>query len=253
MNVIFIGAGNLATNLAHAMHEAGVPVLQVYSRTAESAKRLASLIGAPWTTSLSEVRRDAQVYIYALKDSVLRDVVEQIDAPTALHLHTAGSMAMDVFDRQTKPHAGVLYPFQSFSKQRLVDFRTLPIFLEARQEADYELINCLAAQISTEVYRADSHTRKRLHLAGVFANNFTNCMYRIGGEILAETGIPEKVLLNLIDETAAKVHTVSPRDAQTGPSKRWDENVMADHLSLLPDAQLQEIYRLISANIHAHA
>lgn len=251
--VIIIGAGNLATNVANAMHQAGVEILQVYSHTAESANALSTLIGGvPYTTSIAEVRLDADIYIYALKDSILKSIVEQVDAPKALHIHTAGSMGIDVFDEQ-KPHAGVFYPFQTLSKQRLVDFSTLPIFIEARNEEDLMSLKALANRISSEVYVADSAKRERLHVAGVFANNFTNCMYRIAEEILADTGIPSKVLLNLIDETAAKVHSVSPREAQTGPSKRWDENVIAKHIKQLPTEELKTLYRLISANIHAHA
>lgn len=251
--VIFIGAGNLATNLANAMHRAGIEILQVYSHTAESAMRLTSLLGScSFTNDLSAIRCDADVYIYALKDSVLTDVQAQIHAPQALHLHTAGSMPLSVFDSD-KPHAGVFYPFQSFTKARLLSFDTLPIFLEARMPEDYPALESLAGMITSQVFHADSAVRKRLHLAGVFANNFTNCLYRIGGDILRETGIPESVLLNLIDETAAKIHTIPPLEAQTGPSKRWDENVMAEHISLLHDDDLKQLYTLFSKNIHEHA
>jgi len=253
MKLVFLGAGNMATNLASAFHAKGIGITCIYSRTEASAKALADRVGASYTTTLNEVPQDADVYFYALKDSVLRDVLMQIKAPAALHLHTAGSMGIEVFEGTGKPRCGVLYPFQTLSKDRILDFSSLPLFVETLQEEDFSVVEQLARTISSEVYPADSEVRRRLHLAGVFANNFANCMYAIGGEILAETGLPEHVLLSLIDETAAKVHSIPARQAQTGPAKRYDENVMQKHLELLPTEDLKEIYRLISKNIHEHS
>lgn len=262
--MIILGSGNMATNLAHAFHKEGVSISCIYSHTAQNARSLAEQIGCAWTDSLKEVNRyvtlelqetgvGKNVLIYALRDAVLRDVLMQIDAPDSLHLHTAGSMGIEVFKGTGKPHSGVLYPFQTLSKDRVLDFRKLPVFIEAVSASDRDVINGLTRVISDEVYDADSATRRKLHLAGVFANNFANCMYAIGGEILQSAGLPEHVLLSLIDETAAKVHSIPARQAQTGPAKRFDENVMQAHLDLLDDPNLKEIYKAISVNIHAHS
>lgn len=262
--MIILGSGNMATNLAHAFHREGVSISCIYSHSAENARMLAEQIGCPWTDSLEDVNRyvageqlqpdgvGKNVLIYALKDSVLHDVLLQINAPHALHLHTAGSMGIEVFEGTDKPHAGVLYPFQTLSKNRILDFHKIPVFIETVSTSDHEVTNGLARAISNEVFYADSATRRKLHLAGVFANNFTNCMYAIGGEILQSAGLPEHVLLSLIDETAAKVHSLPARMAQTGPAKRYDENVMQAHLEMLEDPNLKEIYKAVSKNIHAH-
>ena len=256
--MIILGSGNMGTNLAHAFHKAGVRIDGIYSYTLVHAEALAAQVGVEQVTSdLADVnawlRRlpDATV-LYCVKDSVLQDVLARIDAPEALHLHMAGSMGVEVFGAD-KPHAGVLYPFQTLSKDRILPFDNLPVFIEAVREADLPTIRELAERISHKVYQADSATRERLHVAGVFANNFSNCMYAIAGEILRPTGLPEDVLLSLIDETAAKVHTIPPREAQTGPAKRYDENVMQSHLALLDDPNVREIYQAVSINIHAHA
>lgn len=243
----------MATNLANAFLRKGVSIACIYSKTEASASRLGEQVGAAWTTDLKAVARDADVYIYAVKDAFLREVLMEIDAPQALHLHTAGSVGVEVFEGTNKPHSGVLYPFQTLSKNRILDFAHIPILVEASKAENTERIRQIASIISEEVYDADSECRRKLHLAGVFANNFTNCMYAIGGELLRETGLPEKVLLSLIDETAAKVHEVSPKEAQTGPAVRGDQAVMKAHMDLLPDDNLKEIYRLISENIHRRA
>ncbi len=258
--MIILGSGNMATNLAHAFTKAGVRIDCIYSRTLEHARELAEQVGVEQYTDSLEVVRSSlqkvtenQVVLYCLKDSVLGEVLEQIDAPEALHLHTAGSMGVEVFEGKNKPHAGVLYPFQTLSRQRVLDFTELPLFVEALDPKDLPEIESLAKQISHKVYPADSETRRRLHVAGVFANNFTNCMYAIASEVLRPTGLPEDVLLSLIDETAAKVHSMPARQAQTGPAKRSDNNVMNKHLELLADPELQEIYKLVSKNISEHA
>ena len=231
MNIVIIGKGNVATNLDYAFRKKGIACQMVSSRE-----------------GLDELPQ-ANVYIYAVKDEALASVVAQVQGrERSLHLHTSGTMPITVFG-EDKPHAGIFYPFQTFSKARLIeDFSTVPVFFEARGIDDISAVYSLALTITSHVYEATQHDRERLHVAGVFTNNFTNLMYTMAAELLQNTHIPFKALLPLIDETAAKVHTLSPRDAQTGPARRGDENVMNHHLSLLNDEQRQ-VYQLLSAAI----
>lgn len=228
MNIVIIGQGNVATNLDYAFRKKGIACQMVSSR--EGLDRLPA----------------ANVYIYAVRDEALPSVVAQVvGVGKALHLHTSGTMPITVFGND-KPHAGVFYPFQTFSKARVIeDFSTVPVFFEARGIDDISAVYSLALTITSRVYEASQHDRERLHVAGVFTNNFTNLMYTMAAELLKNTHIPFSALLPLIDETAAKIHTLSPREAQTGPARRGDENVMNHHLSLLTEEQ-QAIYRLLS-------
>lgn len=231
MNIVIIGKGNVATNLDYAFRKKGIACQMVSSR--EGLDQLPQ----------------ANVYIYAVKDEALASVVAQVQGrERSLHLHTSGTMPITVFG-EDKPHAGIFYPFQTFSKARVIeDFSTVPVFFEARGIDDISAVYSLALTITSHVYEATQHDRERLHVAGVFTNNFTNLMYTMAAELLQNTHIPFKALLPLIDETAAKVHALSPRDAQTGPARRGDENVMNHHLSLLNDEQRQ-VYQLLSAAI----
>ena len=231
MNIIIIGQGNVATNLDYAFRKKGIVCQMVSSR-----EGLDSLLAA-------------NVYIYAVKDEALAAVVEQVKGKEkAMHLHTSGSMPISVFG-DDKPHAGIFYPFQTFSKARVIeDFSTVPVFFEARGIDDISAVYSLALTITSHVYEATQHDRERLHVAGVYACNFTNLMYTMAAELLRNTHIPFSALLPLIDETAAKIHTLAPRDAQTGPARRGDENVMNHHLSLLNDDQ-KAVYRLLSEEI----
>ena len=228
MNIVIIGQGNVATNLDYAFRKKGIACQMVSSR--EGLDQLPQ----------------ANVYIYAVKDEALASVVAQVQGrERSLHLHTSGTMSITVFG-DDKPHAGIFYPFQTFSKARLIeDFSTVPVFFEARGIDDISAVYSLALTITSHVYEATQHDRERLHVAGVFTNNFTNLMYTMAAELLQNTHIPFKALLPLIDETANKIHTLSPRDAQTGPARRGDENVMNHHLSLLNEEQRQ-VYQLLS-------
>lgn len=241
MNIVLIGQGNVATNLHHAFALKGLRTRMVSSR--EGLDNLPA----------------ADVYIYAVRDEALPSVIQTIAEEskkstnthlrTALHLHTSGTMPISVFG-DALPHAGVMYFFQTFSKAKLIDdFSQIPVFVEGRQIDDLSAIFTLAQTLTPRVYEASQHDRERLHVAGVFANNFTNHMYALAADMLKDTHIPFQVLLPLIDQTAEKVHHLSPHDAQTGPAKRRDEQVMNHHLSLLNTPEQKQLYTLISQMI----
>lgn len=259
MDIVFVGAGNLATHLSQALLRAGHHILQVYSRTEESASELASRLDCPWTTSLEHVSRMGQIYIFALRDAVLQqvalrlyEILRENPCPgrldcgsSALFVHTAGSLSIDLFPTLRR---GVLYPMQTFSKHKPVDFKHIPVFVES--PTDLKLLRRIGEEISDSVYELDGSDRQYLHLAAVFACNFSNHMYNLCDQILAAHNIPFDVMLPLIDETARKVHQMAPSQAQTGPAVRQDENVMRHHLDLLDDLRMKEIYRLLSTDIY---
>lgn len=251
MKIVLIGAGNLATHLGKALHAAGHDMVQVFSRTMQSAETLASLLDAEPLTDIAQVRDDADVYIFSVKDSALEQLISQLcGGEKKVFLHTAGSMPMSVF-RGKALHYGVLYPMQTFSKQREVDFSIIPCFIEANDEFALKQIEGLAGQISHRVFQLSSEDRKYLHLSAVFACNFANHCYAASQELLQQHGIPYDVMLPLIDETAAKVHGMTPKEAQTGPAVRYDENVIGKQIQLLENQPyFQKIYDCMSKSIH---
>ena len=251
-SIVFVGAGNLATALAKALYYKGFRIEQIYSRTVESARMLAHKVEASYTTHLPDLYPDADLYIVALKDSALIELLPQIVAhkKEALLVHTAGSIPMSVWQGETSRY-GVFYPMQTFSKLREVAFDEIPFFIEARQPEDVELLKMIASVLSKKVYEADSEQRKSLHLAAVFTCNFTNHMYVLAAELLKRYQLPFDVMLPLIDETAMKVHSLEPHKAQTGPAMRYDLNVINNHLAMLAgDAEMQQLYEQISQSIH---
>lgn len=252
VRAVIIGSGNVATQLAPELQRAEVAIVQVYSRTREHAEALAALLGCEATDQLSEVKRGCDLYLFALKDDALAQVIAAMPATGGLWLHTAGSMPMSLFEGATERY-GVFYPLQTFSKGRRVEFNDVPFFLEANSDRDLILLKQLAERISDRIYFLPSEKRKYLHLAAVFACNFTNHLFAMAEKVLEEQGIPLAVMMPLIQETVDKIYTLSPREAQTGPAVRYDEEVMNRHLAMLGDAEQREIYRLLSKHIHKAA
>mgnify|MGYP000023641969 FL=1 len=250
--IIFIGAGNLATHLSSAMKEQGYNIIQIYSKSLKNAKILGSFLSCDYTDDLHQINDTADLYIFSVKDTALQECIRSVKPNKALWVHTAGSIPLSVFEPHAKRY-GVFYPLQTFSKNKKVNFSNIPFFVEANSEKDTTLLTDMALKISQDVRVISSEQRKYIHLAAVFACNFTNHMYAISEKLLKEHGLPFDILQPLIQETADKIKKISPVTAQTGPAVRYDENVMNKQLSLLEDDQLKEIYRLLSKNIHAFA
>ena len=235
MRIVILGAGSVGTNLHHAFSLKGIKTELIHARPL-TASQPPEGGEAPQPPKGGDVP-EADVYIYAIADQALREVVSKIHAPKALHLHTSGTMPIEVFG-EDKPHSGILYFFQSFSREVLIDeWSGIPCFISGRNIDDIAAIYSLAQTLTSRIYEANQHDRERLHIAGVFANNYTNLMYRIAADILQDTQIPFEALLPLIDNTAAKVHKMKPADAQTGPAQRGDKAVMEHHLDVLKAPQ----------------
>ena len=254
MNIVIIGSGNLATQLSLALVEAGHHICQVYSKTDSHARELAEKIGCGYTTDIDKIDKNADIYIISVKDDAISEIADKIchKAGNAVFVHTAGSINMDVFKGKAQ-HYGVLYPMQTFSKNRKVDFRPIPCFLEASDDDTLNVIHTIAESVSDNVVLADSAKRKKIHLAAVLACNFTNHCYRLAEKVLQEEQIDFNLFLPLIDETAKKVSVLSPKQAQTGPMMRWDMGVMQMQIDLLGDERTKQIYRLMAESIHNDA
>lgn len=249
--VVFIGAGNVSTSLAYAFSNAGWCIAQVYSRTINSASALANLYSSNAINSLSEIEYSANLYIIAVPDSSISEIVDLIPSVNGVVVHTSGSTPLSVLSKLKSRGIGVFYPFQTFSRSRIVDLSNVPIFVEA---GSYDILNFLTSignELSHNVSYLNSEKRLLLHISGVFACNFTNHILALTYRLANENGIDFKVLQPLIEETVAKAFTVNPMDVQTGPAIRNDIVTMEKHLEVLGnfDEQLQRIYNELSLSI----
>lgn len=244
MRIVIIGAGNVATHFALALSQAGMPPTQIWSRTMESAQTLAERVGCRATNCLDDIIADADACIISVKDRYVRDIADRVcrERPKTVFMHTSGSVGMDVFDG-LNDNCGVLYPMQTFSKDKALDFKKIPCFVEGNNEASRETIMKLASTISDNVHYMTSDDRKWLHLAAVFACNFSNACYVVADGILRRNGLDFTVLRPLIEETVSKLGTLAPIDAQTGLAVRGDQNIMDSQAAMLADNEsLQKLY-----------
>lgn len=238
IKVSLVGTGNVSQQLKVAMAESeGIEILQVLnSRDGSVRKSLyASSVNLP------------DIYIVAVNDDAIPIVSEQLNTTKKLVAHTSGSVSIDALPKAVR--RGVFYPLQTLSKSAKINFKEVPLCIEADHKKDVTLLRKLAQCISDHVYEVSSKKRKHMHLAAVFVNNFTNHLYHIGAEICKSNDIPFSILHPLIAETARKITLMSPQEAQTGPAIRHDSKTMEEHLVLLKNSKHQEIYQLLSESI----
>ncbi len=247
-----IGAGSVATHFAVALVRAGMQPCQVYSRTERSANALAEKIHAQPITHLNDLTDDAHLYIVALTDNVIAQLLPDICSQRRhrLFCHTAGSVDMDVF-RPYADHYGIIYPLQTLSLQHHIDMRRVPLFVEACDDDTLRQLTDIArAMVPASVTEASSLQRRKLHLAAVFAANFVNHCYDVAHHLLSDEGFDFDVLRPLIEETAEKINTLTPQEAQTGPARRHDTNTINAHLHMLmAQPQLHKLYQTLTESI----
>ncbi|WP_369829182.1 Rossmann-like and DUF2520 domain-containing protein [Mucilaginibacter sp. OK268] len=249
MRITLIGSGNVATHLAAALKNAGHRIIQVYSRDAQHAAMLAYHVGAEAIDNLPVISPDTDMFIISVKDDAIIEMVKALAGYQKLIVHTSGSTNLNDMLVFTD-NAGVLYPLQTFSKIKEVDFWTVPLCIEAANDHIKTNLEQLAATISNNIYHVNSADRKILHLAAVFACNFPNYLYTVAQQLLAGHQMNFDMLKPLILETAQKVQTQLPASVQTGPAVRNDVVTMDAHLQMLNgEAYLQEIYTLLSQGI----
>lgn len=249
LSFCFLGAGNLATNLAKELHEKAGKVVQVYSRSEDSASLLANHLNCSFTSKTEEIVPEADIYFVALKDSAVPEVLSKIQLNNQLLVHCSGSLPLSVLSPYSE-NTGVFYPLQTFSKNRKVNFSEIPVFIESDSTEIMQLLNEIALKISDKVSILDSVSRKSLHVAAVFACNFVNHMYTLAADYLQANSISFDVLHPLIKETARKVQEMQPLLAQTGPAVRFDKSVINSHLEMLSEfPEMKELYNSISKSI----
>lgn len=244
-SVVLFGSGNVATHLAKAMNDSGIEVRQVYSRTPEHACKLAESKQADVITRLSEADTSADLWLISVTDNAIKQIASGLPPFKGIIAHTAGSISIDVLSGFS--NYGVFYPFQTFSKERDVDFNDVPFLIEGNNEETTRRLLKLAGIMSSKVSKADSAVRATLHIAAVLSCNFVNHLYTLSADLLEKQGLSFDYLTPLIKETTQKILYLSPREAQTGPSIRNDTEVMSKHLERLTDnPSLQKIYELMS-------
>ena len=230
-NIACIGAGNVASHLLPALHKAGHNIVQVISRSVLSAQSLAIPLDAGFSSDIGSLNPNLDLLLLTVPDHVLPNLIVEVEQFKGIVVHVSGSIPLSSFSNVNYPN-GVLYPLQTFTKNRQVDFKNIPIFVEGSDDVVLGILKEISCQISNEVHLLDSEKRAHLHLAAVFANNFTNYLMSAANDILETSGIERNVMDSLIRETLEKAMDPGQENIQTGPAIRGDLATIKKHLNL---------------------
>lgn len=249
IKVSIIGSGNVAQHLISAflnLKKSGreIELTQVYSRKKES---LVHLLDSEQIITDFNYLQEADLYIITVSDDAIETVSSQLPFKNRLVAHTSGTSDINILSDTNRK--AVFYPLQTFTKNKAVDFKTIPVCLEAKNETDYQLLGKVAKAISDNVYNITSTQRRALHVTAVFVNNFTNHLYAVANDICTENRIPFDILKPLIKETTEKIMTLSPDEAQTGPAIRNDQKTIAAHQAFLTNENQLKIYNILTQSI----
>jgi len=251
-SITLIGSGKTATALGTALQAAGHEFVQVWSRGA-GADELAKKLHASATNELDAIKSDADIYIIAVKDDAIQEVAAKLNISGKIIAHTSGIKSKDLL-KNSSINYGIFYPFVSMTKEAETDFRNVLMMIEGSNYGTNRTLSELAKTISGNVKQVEENQRQSLHLAAVFAHNFTNHMYIAAEKILADKGMSFDELRPLIAAHAANIQKLSPSGLQTGPAIRHDSSTIDTHLHLLDqDAALHQLYQTMTDAIqHWH-
>lgn len=244
-SVNIVGAGNLGHWLVEHL-KSFCTIKSIYSRDIDKALHLAKTVGATAVSNIGDVDPTADLTLIGVPDHAVQDVVDQL--PSSLIVaHTSGFLSIEILDK-FKAY-GVFYPLQTISKSRVEDLNNVPLLLEASSDDLLEELSLLAHKVTNIVSEVNSDQRKVIHMAAVFANNFTNHLLLIAEQILGSVNKDLNLFKPLLDETIYKAVKMGPSCSQTGPAVRGDEATMQKHMEMLSEEEWKRLYKLLSESI----
>ncbi len=256
-SIVLLGAGNVATRLALALHKTDYQIIQVYNQHIGAAKILAKKVSCSATSNLSKLAA-ADLYIMAVKDDAIPVLANQLKAlqiipPKAIVAHTSGSQSSLILESLTK-HFGVIYPLQTLKKNRAIDFFEVPIAILGNTTTVRRKLHQLGRTISKQTIIISDKQRLALHVAAVFANNFTHHMLVMAQAICIRHHLKWELLQPLIERTFIQAHEKNLVQLQTGPATRNDEKTIASHMLLLSSSkEVKAMYKMITKSIQSAA
>lgn len=250
--ISFVGTGNVAWHLAPALDNAGYSVREVFGRQKKNMLALTErLYQAEPKNTLDFSESNTSIFFLCVSDDSIQEVAQEIILPEdGLLIHCSGSQPLDILNYAATSRTAVFYPLQTFSKSKRISFNDVPIFIETEDKETERQLMEMGKSISTKVNVISSEHRKALHIAAVFASNFTNHMLSISKDLANKNNLDFELLKPLVAETISKSLAIGPENSQTGPAARHDMQVLDHHMEFLQDdLALAEVYKIISQHI----
>jgi predicted short-subunit dehydrogenase-like oxidoreductase (DUF2520 family) len=250
--VAIIGTGNVAWHLSSALENAGHDITEIYGRNLQNAHQLASRLYATEVQDhLDFTDSHANLFVIAVSDHAIAQVAEAVLLPEGSTLvHTSGTVPLDILSYSSADFTGILYPLQGFTKTKGIPFEEVPFLLEADDKDTLKNLKKLCKSLKAPSYEIRSKDRRTIHVAAVFAANFTNHMLFLAESVMQRKGLPFDILKPLVIEQMNKALQIGAGEAQTGPASRNDLNTLENHHDFLSyNERIAEIYRIISQDI----
>lgn len=248
MKIVVLGAGNVAHQLSFALQKAGHDLVAIYNRSEKNGELLAGKLAVKFVAELNHLPA-ADVYLIAVKDDAIEEVATKLSLNGKIVAHTSGTKSKNLL-KTASAQQGIFYPLQTMTQSVTLDFAQVPILIEGSDEATHNKLKELASSVSQQVYSIDEVQRQWVHVAAVFANNFTNHLYGVAEQLLLKNGIAFELLKPLILHSIQNLEHQSPATLQTGPAARGDKQTIDKHLLLLADdKRLTEIYTILTQSI----
>ena len=244
MKTVIIGSGNVAYHLAKAFVQNGIEIHQIFGRNQKELGKISQELHVPFSTTDLQ---DSDLYIISVSDDSVEEVSGAVTKENVLVAHTSGSLPKEIMKGNYRK--SIIYPLQTFSKTKDLDYSKIPFFIEAENKNDENLLKNMVSKISKNVEISDYEKRKYIHLTAIFSCNFVNHLFAIAKEISDSQNIPFKYFLPLIDETVEKIHYLYPKSGQTGPAVRNDERILKLHEKLITNEEYLKIYNLMNESI----
>ena len=250
--ISIIGAGNVGFHLAKAFYGAGLEIKAIISKSATRGEELAKIVNAEYYLSLHSIIEHPDLYVIAVPDNQIASVAETLKGTQTAAVHTSGSTGLDPF-KGLLPAYGVFYPLQTFTREKEMDYASIPLLIEGNSPEFVHLLIDLAKKVSNRVENLTTEQREKLHIAAVFASNFSNHMATIAFDLLKGAGLSIDFIRPLMEESSKKLQLLDPIDAQTGPAVRGDQQIVEKHLEALKDSsEDQHIYKILTESIQAY-
>ena len=248
MKISIIGAGNVGINMFETLRKKKeIKMVSLFNRSIEKIISHRNKIFI--TDNINEIKK-SDIYIISTNDDSIEKVSKKLKGRDGLIVHTSGSTEMNVLS--IHKNFGVLYPLQTLTKDKLCNFKKIPICIEGNNDISKKKLEKLVKIIGSKYYHIDSKQRLSLHVSAVFACNFTNYLFSIAYDICTENKMPFEILFPLIRETIEKIEKNNPSKIQTGPAIRKDMNTIKKHLNFIKSKNSKKIYSILTEGIIAN-
>lgn len=242
--IAIVGCGNVACNYIKTLISNGIHPEYIFVRDESKFSEVRMSFGVEPTNDYNNLL-NCNLVIIAVKDDAIADVAANFNNFKGLLVHTSGTQPSSLLNNVD--NYGILYPLQTLTKNYDINFRSVPILINASSQKNKESLMSFAKIITDIVIECSDDDRRYIHMSAVYVSNFVNIMLQIGGKLLESKNLDVSILEPLVRETINKAFAMNPENSLTGPARRNDKETISKHLMMLENKpEEKKIYELLT-------